>query len=124
MCLKVVEINDSTIMFSENKWSSLMTNLNLQRWGLEYIIEATNGEYTVESEVGEFVFENNALSNEEGLIPITFNLNQYHPNPFYQTTTIRYDLPETTNVTISSYDMIVREVKNLINIKKIMNIHL
>jgi len=109
------ESNDSTIMVSGYEWSSLMTNLNLQRWGLEYTVEATDGEYTVESEAGEFVFENSALSIDEGLIPISFNLYQNHPNPFNPITTIRYDLPEATNVTISIYDMMGREIKSLIN---------
>ncbi len=113
------ESNDTTIMVSGYEWAVLMTNLNLQRWSLEYIVESTDGEYTVESEVGEFVFENNALSVDEGITPIKFNLHQNHPNPFNPITTIRYDLPEATNVTISIYDMMGRKVRNLINSNQI-----
>mgnify|MGYP003330379792 CR=1 FL=1 len=43
-------------------WIVLMTNENISRWTLHYIVEATDGEYTVESEIGHFVFENTSLS--------------------------------------------------------------
>ena len=41
----------------------------------------------------------------------------YHnyPNPFNPITTIRYDLFEATNVNITIYDMMGRQIRNLIN---------
>ena len=38
-----------------------------------------------------------------------------YPNPFNPITTLRYDLPEATNVTITVYDMMGRQVRNLVN---------
>ena len=92
-----------------------MTNLNLNRWTLEYIVQATDGEYTVESEVGEFVFENTSLSTDNELTPLSFRLHQNHPNPFNPVTTLRYDLPEDAVVNITIYDMMGRIVSNLVS---------
>ena len=38
-----------------------------------------------------------------------------YPNPFNPITTLRYDLPENSLVTITIYDMLGRQVKTLIN---------
>ena len=109
------ESTDSLVSISGYEWAALMTNLNLSRWTLEYIVQATDGEYTVESEVGEFVFENTSLSTDNELTPLSFRLHQNHPNPFNPVTTLRYDLPEDAVVNITIYDMMGRVVRNLVN---------
>ena len=48
----------------------------------------------------------------------TFALHQNYPNPFNPNTTIRYDLPEAGNVSITIYDMMGREVTTLISGQK------
>jgi hypothetical protein len=48
-------------------------------------------------------------------VPNEFKLLQNYPNPFNPVTTLRYDLPEQSLVTITIYDMLGREVKTLIN---------
>ena len=56
------------------------------------------------------------ISNDEiTQIPTTFLVHQNYPNPFNPITTLRYDLPENSHVTITIYDMIGRQVKILIN---------
>ena len=49
------------------------------------------------------------------LIPEASALHQNYPNPFNPVTTLRYDLPEPSNVNIIIYDMLGRQVKTLIN---------
>ena len=51
----------------------------------------------------------------EGQHPTAFALLQNYPNPFNPTTTLRYDIPENSHVTITIYDMLGRQVKTLIN---------
>ena len=51
---------------------------------------------------------------DDGL-PMAFNLYNAYPNPFNPVTTLRYDLPEPSNVKIIIYDMLGRQVKTLIN---------
>ena len=45
------------------EWAVLMTNLNLQRWTLQYTVQASDEEYSIETE-GEFVFYNSTLSEK------------------------------------------------------------
>ena len=51
----------------------------------------------------------------ETILPERFTLHQNYPNPFNPVTTLRYDLPKNSLVTIIIYDMMGREVKTLIN---------
>ena len=56
------------------------------------------------------------LSNKDIVhLPMDYNLYQNFPNPFNPVTTLRYDIPENSHVTITIYDMLGRQVKTLIN---------
>ncbi len=48
-------------------------------------------------------------------IPVGFILYPAYPNPFNPTTTLRYDIPEQSLVTITIYDVIGRKVRTLVN---------
>jgi len=48
-------------------------------------------------------------------IPTAFALIQNYPNPFNPTTTIRFDLPAKDHVNLTVYDVLGREVINLVN---------
>ncbi|NHZ84786.1 MAG: T9SS type A sorting domain-containing protein [Planctomycetia bacterium] len=63
------------------------------------------GETHVSSKPGEL----------EAPIPQTFALHQNYPNPFNATTTIRYDIPERSIVSIKIYDILGREVATLVH---------
>jgi len=55
---------------------------------------------------------------EEGYdaaIPGGFHLEQNYPNPFNPSTTIAYDLPTSSDVTLTVFDMLGREVQSLVN---------
>ena len=109
------DITDSTTAISGYELAVLMTILNLPRWTLDYSIEASDEEYTIESEASRFVLENTSLSLFDDVIPLSFKLHQNYPNPFNPVTTLRYDLPEDATVNITIYDMMGRQVKTLIN---------
>ena len=53
--------------------------------------------------------------NLENDIPSIFALEQNYPNPFNPTTNIQYDIPNDVFVSIKVYDMLGREVAELIN---------
>jgi len=75
--------------------------------GEEYTLEGT-GEITVPTEE-IFTLERKAI------IPIAYTHHQNYPNPFNPITSIRYDLPEAALVTLTIYDLIGREVTQLVN---------
>jgi beta-glucanase (GH16 family) len=75
--------------------------------GKEYILEGAD-EITIPSSERFFL-------KREPVIPITFALHQNHPNPFNPITSLRYDLPEQAQVTLTVYDLMGREVTQLVN---------
>lgn len=49
------------------------------------------------------------------VIPQEINISQNYPNPFNQTTEIQYSLPNDTQISIIIFDLMGREVMNLVN---------
>jgi len=58
------------------------------------------------------------LKSNEELIPTEFTLYPNYPNPFNPTTTIKYDIPKTNDVSLIIYDILGRKVKELVNEKQ------
>ena len=57
-----------------------------------------------------FVNRYDYLSTEEG-IPTEFALHENYPNPFNPTTTLRFDLPEVSDITLTIYNMLGQKVR-------------
>jgi hypothetical protein len=74
----------------------------------DYILEGT-GKFVVSS------VERFTLERKSAVVPATFTLHQNYPNPFNPITSLRYDLPEQSQVTLTVYDLMGREVAQLIN---------
>jgi hypothetical protein len=68
-----------------------------------------------ESIPGVFYITENMSNSETNVFPGKFQLGQNYPNPFNPVTTLHYDLSENSDVKITIYDMLGREVKTLIN---------
>jgi len=49
------------------------------------------------------------------ILPITYNLYNAYPNPFNPVTTLRYNLPEDGLVNITIYDIMGRQISNLVS---------
>jgi hypothetical protein len=78
-------------------------NSNAMRYNIEYMLE----EFFLETEV--------ANSNPP---PIMFGLYQNYPNPFNPVTTISFQLPNRSFVSLKVYDVLGNEVKTLIEKEK------
>ena len=73
-------------------------------------VAATNGPRSVTFDVGYM------LSNaSEGLLPDVFALHQNYPNPFNPVTTIRFDIPEESRVSIDIYNVMGQKVAEVVD---------
>ena len=70
------------------------------------------------STISEVVTKVEELNNRTETIPNEFVLEQNYPNPFNPTTTIRYSILKQSLVSISIYDLLGREIKELVNENK------
>ncbi|MCX6150093.1 MAG: T9SS type A sorting domain-containing protein [Ignavibacteriales bacterium] len=59
-----------------------------------------------------------AIGNEKNNLPSNYTLEQNYPNPFNPTTTIQFQVPKFLFVNIKVYDVLGREVANLVNEEK------
>jgi hypothetical protein len=55
------------------------------------------------------------ITGNNNSIPLKYALEQNYPNPFNPATVIKYQLPKSSNVKISIYDILGKEVATLIN---------
>ncbi len=54
------------------------------------------------------------IAENESTLPTEFALHPAYPNPFNPVTTLRYDLPQRADVTLTIYDILGREVRTLV----------
>jgi uncharacterized protein (DUF362 family) len=69
------------------------------------------------------VASENQITYQNAAAPRRFELNQNHPNPFNQSTTISFSLPEASKVKLAVYDVSGRRVTELVNGWRNVGIH-
>ena len=68
-----------------------------------------SGELIIAEVLNGFILRKNSV------MPHNYALHQNFPNPFNPVTSLRYDLPEQSFVTLTIYDLIGREITQLVN---------
>ena len=98
---------------------------SLESQSFEFYLEQEP--HTIELDPGNWILKQSeeitgiVVSTES--IPEKFTLFQNFPNPFNSTTMINYQLPVTSNVKISIYNLIGQKVATLVNERKIVGYH-
>ncbi len=81
----------------------------LPRATMNFTVKATNGFDTTKI-TGEdrklFIDRYDYLSTESEGIPINFALHENYPNPFNPSTTLRFDLPEASDMSLTIYNIL------------------
>lgn len=107
-------LNDTVLVFGGNNYLQFET---LYTWH----IKATDGTDTTASATkNEFQTPQSPVLDVEEVNPIPeeFSLGQNYPNPFNPTTTIRFDSPKASKVSLIIYDILGREVVRLVDEEK------
>ena len=81
---------------------------------VRFNVKATDGIDTVDV-TGDnrviYVNRYDYLSVESEGVPVEFALHENYPNPFNPSTTLRFDLPELNDITLTIYNMLGQKVK-------------
>jgi len=84
---------------------------------MNWVLTSESGsEYTLEG-IDEIKVPTEATFTLERktVMPIAFTLHQNYPNPFNPITNLRYDLPEQAQVTLTVFDLMGRQITQLVN---------
>jgi hypothetical protein len=84
----------------------------------KYLIKSTSDYNQKIDEILRKNFGSGSKENQKELLPTEYTLYQNYPNPFNPKTTIKYDLPNTSDVSLIIYDILGRKVKELVNTKQ------
>ena len=113
------EVFDTTSTSVQITYQELVENVfepfpMLPRVTVQFFVEATDGTDTVKVTGDDrvvFVNRYEYLSTESEGIPTEFALHENYPNPFNPTTTLRFDLPEVSSITLTIYNMLGQKVR-------------
>jgi len=114
----VEEIYDTTVTTLPLTYQEFLENVFEETPGngvtVKFSVSATDGKDTVKVSGDDRVVYVNRyeyLSTESEGIPTEFALHENYPNPFNPTTTLRFDLPEVSSITLTIYNMLGQKVK-------------
>lgn len=130
-------VDSSSALLPQDDVDGLLASLNIEegasvdvRWtvflsdGRDTVqVSTISGiEYTPVSNVTS-IERSGTSSTEIENLPVAFNLEQNYPNPFNPTTTIRFTVPEISEVRVSVYDVLGRQVAQLVNQEMAPGVH-
>lgn len=128
--LKVDNVNLGYSTNGGSFWSSIQSGVDAEfgvyRWKVPSINSSkcrliiTSQSSSSINDTSNSLFSIETTNYVEGSInkPQSFSLEQNYPNPFNPTTTINYQIPNSSFVTIKIYDVLGKEINTLVNGQK------
>lgn len=115
--------NKELFAFAMGNAQRLPNGNTLIGWGTAAIPNMTevdpNGNIVFELAMGDSLWSYRAFkfpfNQPDNPIPMNYNLSQNYPNPFNPSTSISFDIPDQSYVTLKIYDLLGRVVDNLVN---------
>jgi hypothetical protein len=119
---RLTENDEAVIQIQAREYPVRIKITNLKN-GAEYkLVEISNGQETGSHRVvnGEEIIISDGTVNKlriekEGEIPTAYNLEQNYPNPFNPATTIKFEIPEVSEVTLTIYNTLGQKVEEIVN---------
>lgn len=98
-------------------WNTLPDNISYELHDIEFVTEDVGylcglGGAILRTTTGGTIVSSPVSRN---LLTNSYSLSQNYPNPFNPSTTIKFDLPKSSHVQIVVYDILGREVQQLLN---------
>ena len=99
--------------------TSIIVNMSSNKSNYYWHVQSDNnsndvGGYSGFSETWKFT--NSVITQvKNSNIPTSYSLSQNYPNPFNPSTVINYEIPKTSHGKLNIYDILGREVANLVN---------
>ncbi len=116
----LIKYNDSGDVSWQKTFSSYEISEEICDWAGEAIDLTNDGGGIIAIDNGQFGFlrlvniQNTLVNDYRNDSSTSFRLYNNYPNPFNPKTILQYDLPEDSFVDITIYDMLGKEVKNLV----------
>ena len=119
---RLTESDEATLQVQTSDYPIRLKVTNLNTNERYVLTEIANGVEAARHKITngtEIVINNKEVTilkiSKEQSIPTTYNLEQNYPNPFNPSTTIKFSIPEATNVRLTIYNTLGQKVGELIN---------
>jgi hypothetical protein len=123
-----VVLTGGTVFSQGVEWSFFPSGFAISRSASTTLISSVGEPFVGFSQMGSTSIRSGSLSRNimilTGLIegksqlPLEYALYQNYPNPFNPSTTVRYDLPRSTFVTLTIFDVLGRYISTLVEGEK------
>jgi len=122
---RAIDPEDSSLFYSFTSYPNWLTPADSSISGVPpvgtgiavFIVEVTDKETTVSLPVYIHVIPASGLvqPDNESILPLRYELQRSYPNPFNPSTTIRFNLPKSTEVTLTIYSLLGERIQTLIS---------